>query len=520
MNTDPQKVNHLAFIETPHIDYPPERRKVIWQSSVKGENICNEPYWWKLAEHFTAAEREKQQQEISAAKVALETSMKANRLKLSGWQVDAFLFKNEIAPSDSAPPAILCQELSTRHGKPVADISAAIANVKKAFDACQALRIPFQSVVADELPAESKLLKAAQEAVDKFRQMAFGVPKVSGVAGVVSYFKKNEAQAGAQVVLSDGPWKCKKSREGIRIAGAVVELAGKHGNRLATFVRLTLKPRGRPNAKSKKTLRASLPKAPDGWNNSVKGEFTINKPYWERYNLTLSPEQLAAQEKDHKAAYMELAEAMRINKGMFSEEQIKAYELDKNSNPLITIAIAACATLQIPFQCLVTSYISWGMSPEVAAFHRMDMGLKKCSTRHELAEYFKGQETGAQAVYTEGAKNRVTAVSDAKQNGIVITLEGAYGNRVATFIRPDEKRKAKKLEWQKSGRDMNDDTFCFSNRVNDLKEGEAAVYIEGARKTLGRAVKKHLSPDSCSFAKTDDKKGWQVTLKKIPEKSE
>ena len=188
MKTDAQSANQMAFIETPHIDYPPERRNDSWQNCVKSENSCNEPYWSKLADHFTAAERENQQQTISAAQLALASAMKSNRAKFSGWQVDAFLAKNEMVPDSST--------LSKRHGKPVAEILAAIANVEKAFEACQALRIPFQAVVVDELPVESKRLKAAQDAVDKFRQMDLGVTKVSGAAGVASHFKKNSAQAG------------------------------------------------------------------------------------------------------------------------------------------------------------------------------------------------------------------------------------------------------------------------------------------------------------------------------------
>ena len=520
MNTDPQKVNHLAFIETPHIDYPPERRKVIWQSSVKGENICNEPYWWKLAEHFTAAEREKQQQEISAAKVALETSMKANRLKLSGWQVDAFLFKNEIAPSDSAPPAILCQELSTRHGKPVAEILAAIANVETAFEACQALRIPFQAVVVDELPVESKRLKVAQDAVDKFRQMDFGVTKVSGVAGVAAHFKKYAAQAGDRVVLIDGPWKCTRANEGISTLGVAVKLAGKHGNRLATFVRFNNRRRHKPNEQSRRVQRLQLGERPTSWRDSVKAEFAINKPYWKRYNSTLSQEKLAEQEKSHAAAFLELADAMRANKGMFRAEQIQAYEKDKNANPLITKAIATCATLRIPFQSVVNTNISWGMSPEVATFHRMNMGLDKYSTRHKLAEYFKKQKPGTQAVYTGGAKDRATAVNDARQNEIVITLEGTYGNRVATYIGPDGKRKQKKVAWNKSGRLLSDDTNGFAKNKDRLIVGGPAVYIEGAHSTLIRDIAKSFGPASCSVLKTADKKGWMIKLKKITKKSE
>ncbi|MEI7807649.1 MAG: hypothetical protein WCJ07_04085 [Verrucomicrobiota bacterium] len=211
---------------------------------------------------------------------------------------------------------------------------------------------------------------------------------------------------------------------------------------------------------------------------------------------------------------------MRANKGMFRPEQIQSYELDANANPLITKAIAACATLRIPFQCVVTSNISWGMSPEVAAFHRMDMGLNKYSTRHELAEYLKSQKPGAQAVYTGGAKDHATAVGDIRQNEIVVTLEGVYGNRVATFIRLDENRKAKKAGWEESGRDKKDYTYSLSNRKNLLVEGGPAVYIEGTYPTLVRDIKKHFGSGSCSFSKTADKKGWMITLKKITKRSD
>jgi len=519
MNTDPQKVNHLAFIETPHIDYPPERRNDSWQNCIKSENSCNEPYWSKLADHFTAAERENQQQTISAAQLALASAMKSNRAKFSGWQVDAFLAKNEMVPDSSTPPVILWQELSKRHGKPVAEILAAIANVEKAFEACQALRIPFQAVVVDELPVESKRLKVAQEAVDKFRQMDLGVTKVSGVAGVASHFKKNSAQAGDRVVLIDGPWKCTRANEGIRTAGVAAKLAGKHGNRLATFVRFNNVRRHKPNEKTRRVQRLLLGKAPATWRESVQRELAINKPYWRRYNATLTQQELIAQEKNHAAAYLELADVMRANKGKFREDQIKAYELDKDSNPLITKAIAACATLRIPFQSVVNTNISWGMSPEVVAFHRMKMGLNKYSTRHKLAEYFKKQKPGTQAVYTGGAKDRATAVNDARQNEIVITLEGTYGNRVATYIGPDGKRKQKKVAWNKSGRLLSDDTNGFAKNKDRLIVGGPAVYIEGAHSTLIRDIAKCFGPASCSVLKTADKKGWMIKLKKITKKS-
>jgi hypothetical protein len=508
--------------ETPHEEYPPERRGDSWQNCVKSEVVCSRPYWRKSTESFAPGALDQHNKQMSASRLALEEAMKANDGKFIGWQIDVYSSKAEKFTTATATAnedlVALHQELSVRHGKSVAEVFAAIANVEKAFTACQTLRIPFQAVVKDELPKDSQLFGAAQEAVVQFRQMDFGLGKVSGVAAVVAHFEKNPTP-GAQLVLVDGPWICGTARERIRGLGAVVKLEGAYGNRLATFVEFNNCSKGSKRPKRTCAGGKTLPPVtnPKDWRNKVSRELDANAPYWKKHFSSLTYQERAAQAKSNEDAFLALAEVMRDNQGMFSGAQIAAYESDNSANALITKAIAACSALRIPFECVVLSPIPWGCSKEVTAFRMMDMGLDTFSTLEDLANDFKSKKakTGDQAVLTGGSKDLATAANDIKQRGVKIELQGVHGNRVATFLGEYTKRIETIHSWNKSGRAKNDFTNSLSSKIGDLTVGGPAVFVEGNHNTLIRDLKEAFGPASCSVRKTADRTGWMITLKEI-----
>jgi hypothetical protein len=71
----------------------------------------------------------------------------------------------------------------------------------------------------------------------------------------------------------------------------------------------------------------------------------------------------------------------------------------------------------------------------------MNMGLVEFTSLGGLAAYFrKLNKPGTQATLKSGLSNRTRAALDAKQRGVIITIEGEVGNWVATFVETSEKR--------------------------------------------------------------------------------
>ena len=292
----------------------------------------------------------------------------------------------------------------------------------------------------------------------------------------------------------------------------IIRLEGEYGNRVATFVRI--KPAGARTDVLEESNSAG------SWFDSVKTQMMINEPYWRKFNQALTAAQWQQQEAEMETACNNLQSALKTHGRMFLAAEIQAHISKTGQNELISLTMAACETLRIPLQCVVEGEPAMPVSAAVTAFRTMDLGLPTFEEPNEVVKYFAGKPAGTQAVLTKGPRSHRHAYTGIKQRGAIATLEGEYGNRVATLLKMFGGRLAQIQDWESTGRDLNDDRFLISKQKDQLKSGGPEVYVEGSYGTIIRQLKKYFGPGSCSVLKTADRKGWLVTLKRVTKDAE
>ena len=136
--------------------------------------------------------------------------------------------------------------------------------------------------------------------------------------------------------------------------------------------------------------------------------------------------------------------------------------------------------------------------------------MKTFKTLGTLARYFKTQQPGATAVLTGGPVTCRVATGHIKQRGVVITLSGQHGNRLATFIRLEEVAVQTLKDYQAS-KAMGAE-HLLGNKMDQLLPG-ASVYIEGNNKTIARDLTRKGYKGRYSLQKQGS--GWMLTIRAV-----
>jgi hypothetical protein len=343
--------------------------------------------------------------------------------------------------------------------------------------------------------------------------MDMGLEKVATQKELREYFNRPANTRQNQVVFTGGNLDRNHARENANGPNKfIIRLEGEYGNRVATFVRI--KPAGARTDVLEESNSAG------SWFDSVKTQMMINEPYWRKFNQALTAAQWQQQEAEMETACNNLQSALKTHGRMFLAAEIQAHISKTGQNELISLTMAACETLRIPLQCVVEGEPAMPVSAAVTAFRTMDLGLPTFEEPNEVVKYFAGKPAGTQAVLTKGPRSHRHAYTGIKQRGAIATLEGEYGNRVATLLKMFGGRLAQIQDWESTGRDLNDDRFLISKQKDQLKSGGPEVYVEGSYGTIIRQLKKYFGPGSCSVLKTADRKGWLVTLKRVTKDAE
>ena len=189
---------------------------------------------------------------------------------------------------------------------------------------------------------------------------------------------------------------------------------------------------------------------------SIEKEIRINQPYWRKTNSSLSPEERQSWLDEQEEARKSLAGRKRLIPVRMVEDYLKRLGAggdDLISKPVgsgsdeidpadheVHPALVSCRVLRIPFQTVVDGKLPDDprlakADEDITVLRRTDLGLDKVATPGDVAEYFRNlrDREGAQVVVFRGLRKAAHMVKEIRFKGVNVTLEGAYGNRVATF---------------------------------------------------------------------------------------
>jgi hypothetical protein len=247
--------------------------------------------------------------------------------------------------------------------------------------------------------------------------------------------------------------------------------------------------------------------------SQIQSEVYTNAPYWKKYRASISESDLRKLDEEMELAANELINAVEQNGRLFQKTQVEAYEANKTADSPVAKAIRACDKLRIPFQSVVTEPISPNYSAKAGVFRQMNMELVPFTSLGGLAAYFKKKnKPGKQATLRIGLSNRSSAALDAKQRGVIITIEGEVGNWVATFVEKTDKRIKRLKAYKKSKRDPLVETYLWKNRKHLLVRGEDPIYMEGNHTTLTRQIRHAGYTGHYSVEDAAPKAGWFVSI--------
>src|ERR1035437_5331416 len=207
---------------------------------------------------------------------------------------------------------------------------------------------------------------------------------------------------------------------------------------------------------------------------SIEKEIRINQPYWRRINSRLSPEQLQSWLDEQETARKSLAGT----KNLIPVRMVEAYldSLMPRENKLaskltglcsdgidqayktVHLALVSCGVLRILFQTVVDGRLPADphlakADEEVVDLRQMNLGLPKVKAAKDVAKYFRkiANPQGAQVVVYGGLTKAGKMLNEIRAKGANVTLEGAYGNRVATFKNSTEPKKKKRYKTKNPG---------------------------------------------------------------------
>jgi hypothetical protein len=112
----------------------------------------------------------------------------------------------------------------------------------------------------------------------------------------------------------------------------------------------------------------------------------------------------------------------------------------------------------------------------------------------------------------ETGSNRPRSALDAKQRGVIVTIEGEVGNWVATFVEESDKRVKRLKKYKKSKRDPLVETYLMKNRKQLLVRGGDPIYMEGNHTTLVRQIGRAGYTGHYSVEDAAPKAGWFVSV--------